>query len=183
MANYDAFDGITEPRRPQSRLVLMRLACTRRSRTAFLVSIVCVLLVIVGWRGSEKVSSDSMTVGPRLCSLTFQDFPSTHRFFLSGVNNPLISIYCKAWRWNRSSAQIAFRSGAHRRRRAKWIEENYTIVSSLDPGFQIQPESLQNDFVSTRSQLSSSHTSQLRQGLRRDCLAKRKPYRKGTRGV
>lgn len=61
MANYDAFDGITEPRRSQPKPAFMRLARTRRSRSAFLISVVFVLLVLVGWRGSEKVSSLALT--------------------------------------------------------------------------------------------------------------------------
>ena len=58
MALYDAFDDITEPRRPQSHPFFSRLARTRRVRTVVLSSILIFLAILLTWRTSAGVSFD-----------------------------------------------------------------------------------------------------------------------------
>lgn len=65
----------------------MRLARTRRSRTAFLLSIVFVLLVLVGWRGSEKLSPKP--VYPSYRASATPPVPYTARLG-DGTETPLI---------------------------------------------------------------------------------------------
>ena len=51
MTLYNEFDTIAEPgRRPQP--VFMRRTKTRRSKTALTLSILCVLLMVWGWKSS-----------------------------------------------------------------------------------------------------------------------------------
>ena len=57
---YDEFDTIAEPgRRPQP--MFMRRAKTRRSKTAVVLSLICVLFMVWGWKSSGiSIVSDSL---------------------------------------------------------------------------------------------------------------------------
>ena len=57
---YDEFDTIAEPgRRPQP--MFMRRAKTRRSKTAIILSLLCVLFMVWGWKSSGiSIVSDSL---------------------------------------------------------------------------------------------------------------------------
>ncbi|KAL8719653.1 MAG: hypothetical protein Q9225_003375 [Loekoesia sp. 1 TL-2023] len=67
MAFRDSFDAITEPDRAYPAPKFLRMARSRRSRTPVFIAIAVLLLLILGWKGSAKLSTRS-------------SFPARHPF-------------------------------------------------------------------------------------------------------
>lgn len=59
MAFRDSFDAITEPDRGYQTPAFLRIARSRRSRTPIFIAIAALLLLILGWKSSGKLSTRS----------------------------------------------------------------------------------------------------------------------------
>ncbi|KAL8825443.1 MAG: hypothetical protein Q9170_007790 [Blastenia crenularia] len=90
MAFRGSFDGITEPNRGHKTPAFLSMARSRRSRTPTCIAIAVIVLLVIGWKSSEKLSTKSSYQASHPFAATSL-LPYAPPNFHSEVESPLLA--------------------------------------------------------------------------------------------